>query len=116
MTTALIEKLHCAENIILRLIISDGRDLSRSIMSRGCCTMANQRQAVEIPEQYIALIDLDFGFSQEELKIFRSMWKVGESVFAIAEELERDPDEIAILVMDQARKGRIKQRPRGVFG
>lgn len=78
--------------------------------------MANQRQAVKIPEQYIALIDLNFGFSQEELKIFRSMWKAGESVFVIAEELERDSDEIAVLVMDQARKGRIKQRPGGLYG
>ncbi|MGQ7173262.1 hypothetical protein ACUOCP_50120, partial [Escherichia sp. R-CC3] len=35
----------------------------------------------------------------------KEAWNNNESVFAIGEKMQRDPDEVALLIMDLARKG-----------
>lgn len=56
---------------------------------------------------HVILIDAKFIWSQEEVEDFRSMWECGLSVFEIAEQMNEDPDNIALLVIDQAKKRKI---------
>lgn len=67
-------------------------------------------------ELYIALYDLELGFTQREVLRLRVRWREGASVLAIAAELGRDPDEIAALIIDQARAGQIGRREGGLLG
>jgi len=73
--------------------------------------MGEQRRAI-----YIALEELDFIWDQEDVKAFETMWDLGWDCGRIAAELGRDPDEVAILVIDRARAGKIERRPGGWFG
>ena len=54
--------------------------------------------------------------ARAEVERFRRYWAAGRSVQEIGEQLERDPDEVALLVMDQARRGAIEKRPGGAWG
>lgn len=66
---------------------------------------------------YLALEGLDFVWSLAEVSEFRQMWRKGFSIYEIAEYFQReDVDEVALLVMCQMRKGRIRQRKGGLFG
>ena len=65
---------------------------------------------------YVALEDLDFMRSLAEVWSFRRMWNEGRSVYDIARDYGRDPDEVVVLAMCQMRKGKIKQRPGGLMG
>ena len=65
---------------------------------------------------YIALEELDFLWSLQDVKAFDRMWEQGLSVYEIAKALNRDPDEIAVLAIDRARKGKIGQRKGGAYG
>lgn len=56
---------------------------------------------------HVILIDAKFIWSQEEVEDFRSMWECGLSLFEIAEQMNEDPDDIALLVIDQAKKRKI---------
>lgn len=57
---------------------------------------------------HVILIDAKFIWSQEEVEDFRSMWECGLSVFEIAEQMSEDPDDIALLAIDQAKKKKIR--------
>ncbi|PTM58358.1 helix-turn-helix domain containing protein [Desmospora activa] len=65
---------------------------------------------------YIACDDLDFGWTQQELHIFREMWEKGKPGYEIAKTLKRSRDEIGILIIDQTRQGMISPRKGGWFG
>lgn len=67
-------------------------------------------------EQHIALINLNFAWTAKQVKNFRIWWQDGVSVEVIAKRFRRDPDEVAVLVMDQARVGAIEKRPCGAKG
>ena len=56
---------------------------------------------------HVILIDAKFIWSQEEVEDFRAMWECGISLFEIAEQMNEDPDNIALLVIDQAKKRKI---------
>ena len=56
---------------------------------------------------HVILIDAKFIWSQEEVEDFRSMWECGLSLFEIAEQMNEDPDNIALLVIDQAKQRKI---------
>lgn len=56
---------------------------------------------------HVILIDAKFIWSQEEVEDFRSMWECGLSLFEIAEQMNEDPDDIALLAIDQAKKRKI---------
>lgn len=75
------------------------------------------KQKVTPPEPlYIALAGLDFSWYQDEIAKVTSWWNRGVSVKRMAELLDRDPDEVAILIMDLTRTRKIKPRNDGVFG
>ncbi|MDA1676815.1 helix-turn-helix domain-containing protein [Bacillus cereus group sp. TH152-1LC] len=64
--------------------------------------MKNERRNL-----YIALEELDMLWDEDEVVQVKEAWNNNESVFAIGEKMQRDPDEVALLIMDLARKGAI---------
>lgn len=71
-----------------------------------------------IPEApcYIALSDLNFDWDHSEVIKFENLWNKGLSLQEIAFKLKRNQDEIAVIILDRARKGKIKKRKNGIFG
>lgn len=65
-----------------------------------------QRQKI-----YLALEDLNFVWCESEVSGVIQLWEDGLNIWDIAAEMERDPDEVTILIMDLARKERITPRP-----
>lgn len=61
-------------------------------------------------------LDLDFVFSEPELRDFREMWKAEISLVNIAKKLKRRPVEIGLLIVDHAERGLIQTRASGVNG
>ena len=60
-------------------------------------------------------IEVNMVFTESEVYDFIAYWKNGHSVQRIASLLERNPLDIALLVMDRAEVGEIEQRPNGIF-
>ena len=58
----------------------------------------------------IILEDAKFMWSKKELRHFRDLWEQGLSIYEIAEWMNEDADDIALLVIDQAQKENIKRR------
>ena len=58
---------------------------------------------------HVILTDEKFKFvwKHEEVELFRSLWESDYSIYKIAERMSEDPDNIALLAMDQAQKGKI---------
>ncbi|MFZ7755893.1 helix-turn-helix domain-containing protein [Bacillus thuringiensis] len=71
--------------------------------------MKNERRNL-----YIALEELDMLWDEDEVVQVKEAWNNNESVFAIGEKMQRDPDEVALLIMDLARKGAIGKRALGL--
>jgi hypothetical protein len=65
---------------------------------------------------YEACADLNRSWYPDEITRFIKMWNAGDCITLIAEELRKDVDEVALLIIDQKRKGRIEDRPGGAFG
>ncbi|GAB7387398.1 hypothetical protein BSNK01_12340 [Bacillaceae bacterium] len=65
---------------------------------------------------YVACEDMDFVWDERDVEEFDRMWQEGFSIWDIARAFNRDPDEVALLAMDRARKRKIKKRKNGVFG
>ncbi len=60
-------------------------------------------------------IEVNMVFTESEVFDFIAYWQNGHSVQRIADLLERNPLDIALLVMDRAEVGEIKQRHNGIF-
>jgi len=67
-------------------------------------------------ELYIALSELDFSWFPGEVEKIKKLWAYGLHIAKIAEMLERDVDEVAVLIMDLARKNKIRRRKNGALG
>lgn len=67
-------------------------------------------------EIYIACYDMNFSWLQQDVKKVIRLWEYGLSLKEMGKHLRRDLDEIAILLMDLGRKGKIKPREGGVYG
>ena len=67
-------------------------------------------------ELYIALSELDFSWYPGEVEQVAQLWREGLHIADIAEKMKRDIDEVAILIMDLARKNKVRRRKNGVFG
>jgi hypothetical protein len=66
---------------------------------------------------YLACEEMNFAWSNKEVRNFEKMWLEGMGLKQIAEQLKRDPDEVLILVIDRARRNkRIAARSNGVHG
>ncbi len=64
----------------------------------------------------IALEDLDFTWFPSEIALVKTMWDFDYHIADIAAKVKRDQDEVAVLIMHLARKGKIEYRKRGVLG
>lgn len=65
---------------------------------------------------YLACEDMDFVWSDQQVALFDRMWEQGLSVWEIAEQFKRDPDDVAILAIDRARQEFIEPREGGAYG
>ncbi|QDH23489.1 helix-turn-helix domain containing protein [Saccharibacillus brassicae] len=72
--------------------------------------------AADISEIHIACEDYDFAWTDKQVQRFLEMWRSGLTIRQIAEHFDRDPDEVVLLVMDQAKLGNINPRPGGILG
>lgn len=65
---------------------------------------------------YIALESLDFSWYPWEVEKVRELWAQGKSIMRIGKIMDRDPDEVTLLVMSLARERKISRRPGGAIG
>ncbi|HEK9103621.1 TPA: helix-turn-helix domain containing protein [Bacillus pseudomycoides] len=63
---------------------------------------------------YIALEEANFIWDERDVIRFREMWKQGMSLPKMAKALRRHQAEVALLVIDQADKYIIENRPMGL--
>lgn len=63
---------------------------------------------------YIALEEANFIWDERDVVRFREMWNQGMSLPEMAEGLRRHHAEVALLVIDQADKYLIENRPIGL--
>ena len=61
-------------------------------------------------------VDINWAWSDQDLWSFRALWNDGASVDTIADKLKRSSLDVALLVVDQAEVGEIKQRLDGLYG
>lgn len=71
--------------------------------------MRNKRRNI-----YLACTDMDFTWDEPQVYAVAEMYRRGATIYEIARYpgINRDPDEVAILIMDLARKGIIDPRER----
>jgi len=67
-------------------------------------------------ELTIILEDLDFSWFKHEISKVKELWALGEHIADIAKAVNRDQDEVALLIMHLARNRKIRKRQKGVFG
>ncbi|MGG3800631.1 hypothetical protein [Metabacillus fastidiosus] len=67
-------------------------------------------------ERYDVLLGYSFFWRTEDIMTFQILWKSNWSVTNIAKSLKRKLIEVAILVVDQASKGKIQPREESLFG
>jgi hypothetical protein len=65
---------------------------------------------------YIACEDMNFTWDEVEVLEFEKLWNAGVGLFEIADKLQRDPDEVALLIIDRSQQRRIKPRLGGIWG
>lgn len=65
---------------------------------------------------YLACEEMDHTWDESEVLLFDQLWQAGVSVYEIAERFKRDPDEIALLAIDRAKKRFIQRRSGGAWG
>ncbi|MGG3046245.1 helix-turn-helix domain containing protein [Bacillus anthracis] len=63
---------------------------------------------------YIALEEANFIWDERDVIRFREMWNQGMGLPEMAEALKRHQSEVALLVIDQADKYLIENRPIGL--
>lgn len=60
--------------------------------------------------------DFSFLWTKSEIRKVQTLWNEGRHIADIADEIERDQDEIAMLIIWLARHGRLRKREGGVLG
>lgn len=72
-----------------------------------------------LDQEYIPLAedpDFDWHWSAEEVRTVTKLWRKGISFWKIAEQLDRDADEVMVLLIALSRRGIIRPRPGWVWG
>lgn len=54
--------------------------------------------------------DLELAFEKADLEDITQQWNVGKSIYDIAYEYKRDPDEVFLAIFHQAREGKVKRK------
>lgn len=72
----------------------------------------------KIPENevYIPLLDMNFQWMPDEVEKVIDMWEKGYHLQLIADEINREGDEVMILLLDLARKSQIEKRENSIWG
>jgi hypothetical protein len=65
---------------------------------------------------YTALEDLDFLLDLKEVEEIDFLWSEGRSIVDISKYYKRNQNEVFVLLLDRAIKGRIDGRSGGIFG
>lgn len=68
---------------------------------------------------YIPLLEdesFEWRWEMADVHSVDNMWTKGWSIYRIAHELNRDPDEVLMLLMDRLRKNKIQDRSGGLAG
>lgn len=65
---------------------------------------------------YIACEQYNFEWTKPDLDRFRTLWKSGCHIEDMAKKLNRRPAEVAMLIIDQADRGKIGKRPGAAYG
>jgi hypothetical protein len=78
--------------------------------------MKEHPQHVARKNIYIALEELNFIWDEHRLEDFIYLWDEGQPLINISKYFKRDVDEVLVLVIDLARKGRITPRKGGLMG
>ncbi len=78
----------------------------------------NPSYYMQIPQEnlYIACDDLEFAWDKQEVKKVRGEWRKGTDISEIAKIVDREIDEVFLLLLDQARSGYIEPRKNGILG
>lgn len=74
---------------------------------------------VDIQDVYIAFLEdeeFDLSFKRSVKNRVVELWKEGHSSECMAREIKRDEDEVAVLLIDLARRGEVMKRRNGVRG
>lgn len=64
----------------------------------------------------IILEELDFEWDKKDIEKVNELWNQGAHLKNISKAVNRNPEETFLLLMDQARKGRIQQRENYIWG
>lgn len=67
-------------------------------------------------DRYIACEQMNFIWSLPDVWAIDDMWRKGVSLVEMAQKIDRDPDEVFILLMDRIRTNKLHARPGGMFG
>jgi hypothetical protein len=65
---------------------------------------------------YIACVDYDFSWRQEQVKRAVAYWEQGMPLLEIAAKFKRRQEEVLLLLVDLATQGEITGRPGGILG
>lgn len=65
---------------------------------------------------HIALEELNFVWTRQEIKDFIYLWQEGRTLQELARYFKRTQAEILVLALDQAIEGEIKPRKGGLLG
>lgn len=84
---------------------------SRAINSIENYYMTEERNSI-----YIALEELNFVWSIEQVEYVVQLYKEGWDIRFISNRTMREVDEVAVLLIDLCRKRKIQPRAGGVFG
>lgn len=65
---------------------------------------------------YLMLEDLDFSWYEEEVDQVKEMWNDGSHIEKISDKVNREVDEVALLIIDLHRNKEVDIRDNGVYG
>lgn len=85
-------------------------------MAVGMLRAVDKTKRCPVAELYIACEDMDFSWYQWEIDTVIEKWTNNHCITEIADALDRDCDEVAILLIDLARKEKIQPRKGGIWG
>lgn len=76
----------------------------RSHIQEGDRAMTLSVAYVKTPVEYLACDGMEFGWSLEDVQTVRELWRKGVSGLKISEQMRRDPDEVAVLIISLAKE------------
>ncbi len=84
--------------------------------NRAIRQLEKYHMTIDHGKAYVACENLDFTWSKDDVAALRELWREGHAVPDMAKYFKRKEEEVALLVIDQSRKGFIKQRRGGLLG